>query len=492
MATLPTLSDLWAHMVYITPPVLPYVVVRAWTSVAGAGDDGLRLLGLLEGLGAACALWYGGRSMSGRVPMLSLGLFGLNASVIQFGDSPRGYGLAAMFILLTYALVWRFVESGNYKVALLAAVLACLSVHTVFQNAILLLAICTAGTLVCLRRKRWSRGLLVLGVGAVAALSLLSYVPIIQSFQSVAAIAQVDLTFAQILEVLAAALSGESTAMLAIWIAAIAASLLSGAYQLLKRQADGNGVTADRAVFSLCTLLIAVPSFFIMSRSAGFEVNPWHCIALVAVAALCIEVLISAGASSERRRFAVAGIAAVVAIIATPLAWSSLGSRRTNVDLIASAIRSRAGESDLVVVTPWFDGITFRHYYFGPSRWMTAPPMADLSVARSDLLRQAMMQEQPLQEVFEGIRTTLESGSRVWIAGVLAAPGPDELPPSLPPAPNGPGGWYSGYYMRAWTLQLGHYLQSHALRREQVRLPLEQPISQYEYRTLWVFTGWRP
>ena len=123
---------------------------------------------------------------------------------------------------------------------------------------------------------------------------------------------------------------------------------------------------------------------------------------------------------------------------------------------------------------------------------MTLPPLDDHTVQRVDLLKKKMMKADPLQTAFDAMKKSLESGNRVWVMGSISFPEKGQLPPELPPAPNGPGGWYSGYYLYAWNMQLGHFINSHVTVGEVVDLKIKEQISPYENMPLLVFKGWRP
>ena len=44
---------------------------------------------------------------------------------------------------------------------------------------------------------------------------------------------------------------------------------------------------------------------------------------------------------------------------------------QTNVDLVAARIGQTAGANDLIVITPWYNAISFERYYHGPATRMT-------------------------------------------------------------------------------------------------------------------------
>ena len=494
-ATLPSLAEVWASLIYATHPLLPYGVLRIWTGVnwLGSSDTSLRVLGALIGVGAVLALWLNKWLLGYHVPIFSLVLFGLNTTVIQWGDSLRGYGLGSLLIFLVYGLVWKVVESPTPQRVVLAALASILSVQCMYQNAVLLFAICLGGFLVCLRQRRWKRMLVVFGIGAISALSLLPYVSIITRGQSNLLVTLVSLSLSQILSVFATALSSEANFLLWFWFLCGGISILAAGYLITVKRTDrGDGERLDLAIFSLTILVSVAVSFLLFTKRAHLQVTPWHCIVWMGSLALSIDVLLELVNTTIPRRIARLVVALSVAALAVPVLGNQLSIRQTNLDIIASLLQERASPGDYVVVSPWFYGITFQHYYQGKAAWTVAPPIQDLLFYRPDLLKEQMEKEDPLHPVFDAIEKSLHSGNRVWWVGEILAPPEGQLPSSPPPAPNGPGGWYSFYYIYAWTLQLGYFIQSHALDGEMVNLQMNQPVSPYENVPLQVFKGWRP
>jgi hypothetical protein len=166
--------------------------------------------------------------------------------------------------------------------------------------------------------------------------------------------------------------------------------------------------------------------------------------------------------------------------------------RQTNVDLVARAIERSAAPGDLVLVNPWYDGISFRRYYHGPAAWITLPEIADHRFHRYDLLKIRMASDRPIDDVLSRLGATLAAGHRVWIVGGIHLLKPGRRPPSLPPAPRSPWGWFDVPYAVVWSQQTGAYLQAHATRVTPIDVPTPGPVSDYERLRLLVFEGWRP
>jgi hypothetical protein len=135
--------------------------------------------------------------------------------------------------------------------------------------------------------------------------------------------------------------------------------------------------------------------------------------------------------------------------------------RQTNVDVIATRLEAEAGPQDVVIVNPWFIGVTLSRYYGGRSRVMTIPPIADHTISRYDLLKQQMLESDATAPVRQAIDDALKTGHRVWVVGGLLVPPPGvTIPSSLPPPPLPDTGWNSMPYELLWSKQVGSWLHS--------------------------------
>ena len=157
-------------------PVLMPLLVSGWKAIGlGQNDLSLRLLGILIGLSLPAALWLVMWKIRRAPPLLGLGLLALNSTVIIFGDSLRAYGLGSLIILLTTAAACFFLRNPTWSRAGWLAALAILSVQALYQNAILVAAICFGAWAVCARQKNGRAAVKIFFVAAISAASLLPY-----------------------------------------------------------------------------------------------------------------------------------------------------------------------------------------------------------------------------------------------------------------------------------------------------------------------------
>jgi hypothetical protein len=532
LATLPTLQEvvgLFQHEAF--PPLFP-VTIRAYSHLVGGGDRELRVFGLVIGLGIAAFLWLNARSTARTVPLLSLALLGLDAPFLVLGDSLRGYGMGSALILLTYGLLAKALAkppgARQWPLALLTAVTAVASVQVLMGNAPLLFALCTAAVVVAVARRRFGLAGWILGCGVAAALSLLPYAAqLVDARRQWSAIVIRSIGFHQIALAFATAVGPRP--VLFVWLLLIAVGLAGVTRELVRRRSAGSGlVTAGEvggavsaeppatwrspadggqlgaedpwqngaAAFAGLTIVGATLAYLVFLQSLSYPPRQWYLLPLMALLASALETIfgaLSRPGSRSGRRFAIvrlAAVALVAAAQAVPL-WQHLTVRQTNADLVAREVTSAAGPRDLVVVLPWYYGVSFNRYYTGTARWMTLPDIPDHRIHRYDLLKTRLAAQHPLDDLLQAVAATLSSGHRVWLVGSASWPAPGETVTILPPAPRSPYGWHEYPYLTGWSLQLGQFLQSHGTAVVAVPVPADEPVSSLEDLRLAVAQGWR-
>ncbi len=472
LAQLPTLGEirgLFQHEAF--PLLFPYTV-RAYTCLFGNGDLAFRAFGFAVGLAIVAILWWNARSTARTVPLLSLALLGLDLPFLVYGDSLRGYGLGSAFLLLTYGLLARALEAPPAKrwtpsVALVPAALAAVaSVQVLLSNASLVGALCAAAALVALRRRRHRRVGLAVGIAACGALAALSLLPYAGSL----AAARRQWSFIVVYPVGPSRLFHEFASTLGplvvrlTWLGLVGVGL----WAVVRRSQQD-----DRTLFAALTIPCALASNGVFLSILSYTPRPWYFLPLLALLASALDTLFAGLArSADRRagppaRLRVWAVVVLLAAQAVPLARSA-ALRQTNVDRVARQVASAAAPGDLVVVDPWYFGVSFNRYYRGTARWVTLPDLPDHRIHRYDLLKVRMAARHPIDDVLAEVTATLRSGHRVWLVGGYKTLRPnDDLSflqplPELPPAPQTPDGWHDRPYTLAWSRELTVFLELHA------------------------------
>jgi hypothetical protein len=176
----------------------------------------------------------------------------------------------------------------------------------------------------------------------------------------------------------------------------------------------------------------------------------------------------------------------------TKVEWAvCLGATLAAIGLHVIPLRQQAKPNDLILVYPWYCGITFTRYYKGATPWTTLPALTDSRIHRYDLVRERLAATGPIKPVLDQIARTLASGNRLWIVGELPAPPPGETaPPDLPPAPDSPYGWLDVPYTYVWGRQTEHFIRTHGGQTEVVPVGTGEEVNLYETSSLSVVRGW--
>jgi hypothetical protein len=167
--------------------------------------------------------------------------------------------------------------------------------------------------------------------------------------------------------------------------------------------------------------------------------------------------------------------------------------RFTNVDLLVEPLAQQATVDDLVVVCPWYLGLTFDRYYRGAAPSMNFPDVEKERKAHGGYqeIKEKMAQDDPIRCELERLERTLRGGGRIWLVGRLDFL-PQGMPPlKLPPAPHPDLGWSEAAYETSWSQQAAFLLQSRAMTIRQIPVPVTVRVNPHENLPLFLVEGWR-
>jgi hypothetical protein len=520
LATLPRFAEVLQFLDYDSFPILFFTILRGWLGVFGPDNDvALRALGCITGLSVLGALFWNARAFGIRWPVLSLALVGLNPMLIRYGDSTRAYGLGILLILLTFRSFWRLVDKPsppNARRIAVAAAMSVLSVQCLYYNSVLLMAIAAGTMAVAARRRAWKTVGLVLGIGLLAAASLLPYVPMMRRMRDwtfmVSYPADLPWLWKRVCEVL----GSPDPLGIWLWLGLLFVSVgvvvsFSGARlfrglsrkQIAAEPSEPRQLRSlpDAVLFATVALIVGIIGYAAFLRSLHYYTQPWYYITLLAFAACALEVIFGAWlAPTVNRKLAIVlgssrflvGLG-LLCFTALP-DWEEMPVRHTNVDLLAARLRPIASSGDVILVPRWECAIPLSRYYRGPAEIITIPPIDDHRFHRYDLVLRQMMTPDPLRPVLARLEQALRSGHRVFLAGALPFPPADPPLSSPPPAyRDASGKWHGGNYFTIWDLQVGQLLTVHAARRGLLKIPVpgNASVQEFESLQLGVLEEWR-
>jgi hypothetical protein len=490
-------------------PILMPLLMKLWL-VPGHSDLWLRSLGSLCGLVLPAVFWLTGRS-TGKIPLLSLTLVCLNEYFIRYGDSLRAYGLGTALICASLAATLWLLKQPSWSRAGLLAVTAILSVQTLYQNALLFLAIALGGFAVCWRKKDAAAGIKILVPGLLAALSLVPYLPHLQNLSAGSVELRAQFSPALAWTAFAEASGFPVSQLTGLWLVLIIAVVVSALMQFGRhpwssfwRSQDpmqnpvsktmlglSNSALLLFAAVTISTVLILFVCFLWF---AAVPVRPWYWVPPLALIAICFDLATPWAHLPRLPRLIALALTFGIALLSATASAQRLRVPFTNVERITRQLNASMSPGDFVLVTPWYLGISFQHYSSQNAgiSWQTLPPLSDHLTHRYDLVLAQMQNPNAVQKVFETASETLRAGHRVWVAGSMSIPGPrTPVPAPLPPPPLPRSGYSDWPYANSWSAQTACHLARHSTRFEQVSPPGSGAEAVDEHFDLFVVEGWR-
>lgn len=490
LAALPSVRELWRLLMHDSFPAMFSLTLRGWALLGLSGpDSGFRTFGFVVGIAMVSAFWIAARAVGKVPPLLSLALVSVCGAVVCDGDAIRGYGPGSVLIILSFALLWRYIEQPGVWRLIAAMLAATASVQLLFQNALLVLAIFVAGALAVARARGFWEGLRIVGFGIPPALTLLPYVVGLEKAQSWWIIEKVGFSLQRVWANVSAEVGSEYSFLIWIWVLLVGIGVGGAMFSLLWRSHISHQKDAPSAgLFAGSALVLGSVGFLAFLRIARLPTQPWYYVPLIALVACCLDVLVP-----RATKHAICGttaLAAGLAIAVVPKAVGDVQYRQTDVDVIAKILGVRAGVRDLIVIQPWYCGVTFDRYYRGTAPWVTLPPLEDCRMHRYDLLKEQLAAAHPTGMVLQRMAMTLSSGHTLWVVGRLdIPPGPDARIPYLPPAPNSRWGWSDVPYIEVWSEKMGKVVARNATSIERVEVPEPLRVNPYEDLPLYRVRG---
>ncbi len=492
LSLLPDLGRLWEALQFDSFPVLHYLAIRGWALLFGGGDTALRALGLTVGILLIAALWLNAVGFRGRIPLVSLLLIGLNPVMVRSLDALRPNGLAALAIVLAFTAVWSALRRTDTPRLVVATVILLLCAQLLFQSAILILAIGVAAIATGFCRGGVRRAALLSVPFIVTALSLLPYIGHLRETASWAPLVAAMPGTKALLPGLLKAVSTPFPWMTWIWLlfaGAAAAGMLRGL--------TPPAVTVDaaerfeRTLYCGVTLVVAAALFMLfLAKGVAVSPQPWHYVPLLVLLVVAAEPLIGLCLESCRLKPLLLVLVACAAAVTVYPSAQQLRSRLTSMDLVAAAIAREATSDDLIVLVPWFQGVSFSRYYQGSAPWMMFPSLKERSVHRYDLLKERMARPDSVRDDLALVVATLQRGGKVWVVGSPLAMEPGTVITPLPPAPLQESGWSSVPYLSNWNKQLMTTLAARSATGEQLSIDAPFTFDQ-ESPKIMVFQGYR-
>jgi len=462
---------------------LPFVLgLRGYIAIAGNSDASLRVFGALVGVSLLLVGWWTARRLRLDVPLVFLTFAVLNPAFLVWGTTIRGYAMGSVMIVFALAATANFLSNGKTRNAFLMTIAFVAAVQCLVSNTAFVFAICLGAISVCFSRGNRRMAAVVAGALGIAALSFLPYIATYSKMGWHVSL-QTNVSLSALWQTFCDTLGARNLAGGIAWLTLAIMAALSCIIGLAKR------MISPLSTFAPLAALLSLVGFCVFLKMLSYQPQRWYFLPLVCLLAFAVDFAIAGLGAPVAIRF-VRLLGCLVGVLGT---WSSSCStvieRQSNVDLIANWVGAQARAGDLVLVNPWFFGVSFNRYYRGVAPWLTVPILSDLRIHRYDLIREKMCEEDPLRDLRPTIESTLRNGGRVYLVGGVQLVGENERALVLPPAPRSQYRWSYLPYVIAWSQQIGEFLQAHVQASGEVP-QLAERINTEENIPLWQVGGW--
>jgi hypothetical protein len=495
LATSPRIADIWHNLQYDSFPMLWHLVLRAWISTGlSLTDRGIRLLGLVTGFGVLIAILFNARQFRTR-PIIALTLLGFSTTVVCYGDSIRAYGPGILLALFTFTLMWR-VATRPTPLNIIATLLVGLAaVHMLYYNCVITAAVCCGGIAVAAFHRQWKRAILIAGIGFVSAASMTIYAPAIHragTFREILyfepSLSRIAGKFAEAVSYAPANQPQHSKLNRIVWgSTALVAIFLGTAHLFFKRRSSEDSFRLDLVTYHLTTLCVGLLGYLAFLWRLGYYMQPWYFLSILALIAICSDGLIGSSRGTLGRIFILLAATTFAAIAAVPI-WRDAGLRKTAIDTDAEKIAFLVGERDLILISPWYYGVTFHRYYHGGANYLTVPPDDSRLYHNYDFLIPYMRDPHAMDLTIERVGDCLKLGHTVFLFGEFDR-SKNPVDPSKANVPGKSLGSNDGDYYALWQQQIMSNLRQHSARIDPIPLDFAG-VSHYERPSLFAAHGW--
>ena len=491
LARMPHVSDITGNFQHEAFPVPFPILIRGYTNLFGDSDISLRVSGAAVGLALVCALWLSATCAGDGLPIISLPFLGLSTTFLIWGLTIRGYGLGSVVIVLAFGLFVVLLRKSSPAIVVAAVLLSIAAVQCLVHNLVLVFALATSATVICLLRRHARKMAIFLGILALSAISFLPYLGAYTSGSPWNIVVESPLTFRSLSQQFILAAGDPSLAFAFCWAIAFLVLLSVATLRLYHLHRRRPTPEWDTLLYLLLVPVIAMVGYYLFLHLLNYLARPWYFLALLSILAVSLDGLAASLLNLKWIRLSRLLFAFAALTILPFNAWPKVVERQSNIDIVAEKVTELARPVDLIVVAPWQYGISFNRYYKGAARWITLPNIADLRVHRYDLFRDKMVSPHPIDDVLQEIQQTLAAGNRVWFVGGLAQLQENHVPRFLSPAPDPTSGWDNRAYNRSWLEQLSAFVRVHGERGQTVPFPGASSANELENVPLMVVDGWQ-
>jgi hypothetical protein len=494
-----TQSGFWQNCFKDSFPVLWALTLRGWVALFGSEDAAVRALGLVIGLAIIPAMFWTARQFGVAIPYWMLLFLGLDPSLIIYGGEVRGYGLGILTLLVMVGAAWRMLQSQTTWRWAGLGLAALLAVQASYTNCFLLLGAISGCCAVALRRRQYRLVSKFLAVGVIAALSMLPYALFVFPRVSEWAITiRHPNSWGDLAGVCFEAVLNGGVLRLVAWlvvgsVAAVEIARHLGWRNLTTDQAKP-GDEVERALFLATFFVVGSAGFWWYMKWLQVLTQVWYYLPWLALLAITADL----GSKSWEERVPVRYqnklLAVTICLLMLFTVVPAVRFRMTNIDLVAQKLATEAEPNDLIVISPWYMGMSFQRYYHGSTQWTTFPDVNhSLGAGYLEMKQKVMSKGTPagINEDLARIRKVLQSGGQIWWVGQFRSVRLKHVPMVLEPAPDPKHGWDEGAYVNSCLEFAGREIRTSAVLVRRVEADMPIILNPFEAPSIRVFQNAR-
>ena len=479
-------------------PALWQVLLRGWIALCGSTDLSLRSLGFVLSLSVIPSLWWAARPFGVRFPWWSMVLLGMDPSLIVYGGEVRAYGLGVVTLLVLLGVVGRvgLAPTRQGWIALFLASL--LAVHFSYTNCFMLAAILIAQFLGAMRRGNYRVAIGFLAVGVLAAASMIPYV--LWTMPRLARVVHHTPTgLLQRAQVFLAAYHWGGFTRSIVWplVGVMGVGAAMRCASATQKTGEAPDPETEQAYFLLMFAAIGTIGFWSYMQFLGVSTQHWYYLPFLALLAVTADWTSDLWVRrnpqySTRNMLAAAVVGLLMAYELTLASFvPSIAFHFTTVDEVAQQIEEQARPDDLIVISPWYTGLTFQRYYHGSAPWIRLPNLAPdrMTDGYPEVHDKYLTLSSPeaVRPELDRIRATLEAGGRIWWVGLIQKLPSDEPPLTLTAAPDPSYGWAESAYNESWRQLAYAEARKVGIKIQDVTAPRPLIVSPHETPRVYLF-----
>ena len=462
-----SVSELFSSLKYNTVPLFYPLVIKILTLIPNYEDEWLKIIGMLIGIAPVLLIYFFNAKYKSIDPLIYILIVGFIPGLIRWEDSIRGYGLGCLTLVIFLIQSDIFIYKKNKITEVLLLITAIIACQTSYQNWVFIFTV-YSGLIMYLglikKKKEIYKTILALGIIGT---SLVPYYKILQENKVIFKSTQLKDScyniFVAVISSIKFQIFKSEIAPFGIILLLVFIPIIIGLYKSIYTK-DIYFNEKAKIYFYFYSLFIGILGSLLLLISARYIPNPWHLCILITYVSFILAKLWKCLPIPSGIKIAFLSIIFVAVLFSLRNTLYLLSLKSTNVDAVALFLEKEYKKGDIVIVNPWYYGISLKYFLKDEIQIITIPPISRLDTHREDELNDFM--ESGGIDYFHllenKIRETCNSNKTIWFVGEINPETSTINTINLPHAPDSRFGWMAGPFQVIWGQALYLILKNYA------------------------------